>query len=69
MVQPNIKFASLQEQSLLYSHIPDDDSIDYHDVTVVQGSPEELVTAIVAFVTSAEKVGVLEMVYRFCESR
>jgi hypothetical protein len=31
---PNIKFASLKEQSLVYNKIPDDDPIDYQDVEV-----------------------------------
>jgi hypothetical protein len=32
MLQHNIKFAILKEQSLFNSDIPDDDPIDYHDV-------------------------------------
>jgi hypothetical protein len=34
MVQPNIKFASLKEQSLFCSDITDDDPIESHDVKV-----------------------------------
>jgi hypothetical protein len=34
VLQPNMKFASLMEQALLYGDIPDDDPIDYHDVDV-----------------------------------
>jgi hypothetical protein len=32
MLQLNLKFASLKEQSLFYRDIPDDDPIDYRDV-------------------------------------
>jgi hypothetical protein len=42
----NVKFASLEEQALFYGDIPDDDPIDYHDVDVGQGSPEELADAV-----------------------
>jgi hypothetical protein len=38
VVQPNIKIASLKEQSLFYGEILDDDPIDYHDVEVGQES-------------------------------
>jgi hypothetical protein len=55
--QPNIKFASLKEQALFYNDIPDDDPIDYHDVDVGQGSPEELADAIEGFITSTEQAG------------
>jgi Reverse transcriptase (RNA-dependent DNA polymerase) len=40
-----------------YGDIPDDDSIDYHDVDVGQGSPEELADAIEGLITSAEQSG------------
>jgi hypothetical protein len=56
-LQPNVKFASLKEQALFYGDIPDDDPIDYHDVDVGQGIPEELVDAIKGLITSAEKAG------------
>jgi hypothetical protein len=46
VLQPNVKFASLKEQALFNGDIPDDDQIDYHDVDVRQGSPEELADAI-----------------------
>jgi hypothetical protein len=46
VLQSNVKFASLWEQALFYGGVPDDDPIDYHDVEVEQGSPEELVDAI-----------------------
>jgi hypothetical protein len=58
VLQPKIKFASLKEQSLSYGAIPDDDPIDYHDVTVRQGCPEELADAIGGFVTSTEQAGI-----------
>jgi hypothetical protein len=32
VLQLNVKFTSIQEQSLFYRDIPDDDPIDYHDV-------------------------------------
>jgi hypothetical protein len=32
VLQPNVKFASLKEQALLYDDIPYDDQIDNHDV-------------------------------------
>jgi hypothetical protein len=57
MVQLNIKFASLKEQSLSYDDITDHDPIESHDVKVGQESPEELAAAIEFSVTSAEKAG------------
>jgi hypothetical protein len=57
VLQPNVKFASLKEQALFYGDIPDDDPIDYHDVDVGQGSPEELADAIEGLITSAEQSG------------
>jgi hypothetical protein len=53
VLQPNVKFASLKEQALLYCDIPDEDPIDYHDVDVRQGSSEELSDAIEGLMTSA----------------
>jgi hypothetical protein len=55
VLQSNVKFASVKEQDLFYGDIPDDDPIDYHDVDVGQGSPEELADAIEGFFTSAEQ--------------
>jgi hypothetical protein len=52
VVQPNIKFASLNEQSLFHGYIPDDDPIDHHDVEVGRGSPEKLAAAIEGLVSS-----------------
>jgi hypothetical protein len=46
VLQPNVKFASLKRQALFYDDILDDDPIDYHDVDVGQGSPENLADAI-----------------------
>jgi hypothetical protein len=57
VLQSNVKFASLREQALFYADIPDDDLIDYHDVDVGQGSPEELADAIEGLLTSAEQAG------------
>jgi hypothetical protein len=57
VLQSNVKFASLKEQALFYGDIPDDDPIDYHDVDVGQGSPEELADAIEGLLTSAEQAG------------
>jgi hypothetical protein len=57
VLQPNVKFASLKEQALLYGDIPDDDPIDYHEVDIGQGSPEDLADAIESFITSAEQAG------------
>jgi hypothetical protein len=57
MTCDDVKFASLKEQALLYGDIPDDDPIDYHDVRVGQGIPEELADAIESMVTSAEQAG------------
>jgi hypothetical protein len=57
VLQSNVKFASLREQALLYGDIPDDDPIDFHDVDVGQGSPEELEDAIEGLLTSAEQAG------------
>jgi hypothetical protein len=68
VLQSNVKFASLKEQALFYSAIPDDDPIDYHDVDVEQGSPEDLAGAIEGLITSAEQASCLGMVYRVCGS-
>jgi hypothetical protein len=57
VLQYNVKFASLKEQALFYGDIPDDDPIDYHDVDVGQGSPEELADVIEGLLTSADKAG------------
>jgi hypothetical protein len=57
VLQSNVKFASLREQALFYDDVPDDDPIDYHDVDVGQGSPEELTDAIEGLITSAEQAG------------
>jgi hypothetical protein len=57
VLQSNVKFASPREQALFYGDILDDDPIDYHDVDVGQGSPEELAVAIEGFLTSAEQTG------------
>jgi hypothetical protein len=57
VLQLNVKFASLKEQALFYGDIPDDDPIDYHDVEVRQGSPDELGGAIEGCITSAEQAG------------
>jgi hypothetical protein len=57
VLQPNVKFASFKEQALFYGDIPDDDPIDYHDVDVGKGIPEELADAIEGLLTSAEKGG------------
>jgi hypothetical protein len=57
VLQSNVKFASLREQALVYGDIPDDDPIDYHDVDVGQGSPEELADATEGLITSAEQAG------------
>jgi hypothetical protein len=57
VLQPNVKFATLKEQALFYGNIPDDDTIDYHDVDVGQGSPEELADAIEGLLTSADQAG------------
>jgi hypothetical protein len=54
VLQSNVKFAILREQALVYGDIPDDDPIDYHDVDVGQGSPEELADATEGLITSAE---------------
>jgi hypothetical protein len=40
VLQPNVEFVGLKKQSLFYSDMPDYDPIDYHDVQVMQGSPE-----------------------------
>jgi hypothetical protein len=57
VLEPNVKFASLKEKAPFYGDIPDDDPIDYHDVDVGQGSPEELAEAIEGFITSVEQAG------------
>jgi hypothetical protein len=46
VLQSNVKFASHKEQAIFYGDIPDNDPIDYYDVDVGQGSPEELADAI-----------------------
>jgi hypothetical protein len=55
VLQSNVKSASLKEQALSYGDIPDEAPIDYNDVDVGQGSPEELAVAIECFITSAEQ--------------
>jgi hypothetical protein len=57
VLHPNAKFSSLKEQARFYGDIPDDDPIDYHDVDVGQGSPEEMADAIEGLLTSAEQAG------------
>jgi hypothetical protein len=57
LLQSNVKFASLKEQALFDGDIPDDDPIDYHDVDVGQGSPEELADAIKGLLTISEQAG------------
>jgi hypothetical protein len=57
VLQSSVKFASLRERALFYGDIPDDDPIDYHDVDVGQGRPEELSDAIEGFISSAEQAG------------
>jgi hypothetical protein len=57
VLQPNVKVVSLKEQFLSYGDIPDDDPIDYHNVEVGQGIPEELADAIESTITSAAKKG------------
>jgi hypothetical protein len=58
VLQSNVKFASLKEQALFYGDIPDDDPMNYHDVDVGKGSPEELAHAIQSFLTSSEQAGI-----------
>jgi hypothetical protein len=57
VLQPNVKFASLEERALFYGDIPDHDPIDYHDGVVGKVSPEELVDAIEGLITSTEQAG------------
>jgi hypothetical protein len=57
MLQSNVKFASLRKQALFNGDISDDDPIDYHDVDVGQGSPEELADSIEGLLTSADQAG------------
>jgi hypothetical protein len=57
VLQSNVKFESLREQALFYGDIPDDDLIDYYDVDVGQGIPEELADAIEGFITRTEQAG------------
>jgi hypothetical protein len=44
--------------SLFYGDFPDDDPINYHDVEVGQGNPEELALTIEDLVRSAEPAGI-----------
>jgi hypothetical protein len=67
VLQSNVKFASLKAQALLYGDIPDDDPIDYHDVDVGQGSPDELALSRV-FSRALSKQACPEMVYRVYDS-
>jgi hypothetical protein len=57
VLQPNVKFTSLKELALVYGDIPDDDPIDYHDLDIRQGSPEDLADDIENLITSAEQAG------------
>jgi hypothetical protein len=62
----------LTEVSFLAAHnngdIPDDDPIDYHDVDVGQGSPEELADASEGLITSAEQAGMSRDGVQSCNS-
>jgi hypothetical protein len=55
VLQLNVKLASLKEQALFYRDITDEGPIDYHNVDVGQGSPEELADALEGLLTSAEQ--------------
>jgi hypothetical protein len=68
VLHPNVKFVSLKEQALFYGDIPDDDPIDYHDVDVGQGNPEELADAFEGFLKSAEQAGMSRDRYRVYDS-
>jgi hypothetical protein len=68
VLQLNVKFASLKEQSLFYGYIPDDDSIDYLVVEVEKESPKEMADVIEGFLRALSKQECLEMVYRVCDS-
>jgi hypothetical protein len=58
VLQPYVKFESLKEKALFYGDIPDNDPVDFHDVDVGQGSPEELADAIEGLITSAEQADI-----------
>jgi hypothetical protein len=51
VVQPNIKFASLKEQSFVYGSIPDDESINYHDGEVGKCSTDRTNVVVVVMST------------------
>jgi hypothetical protein len=69
VLQSNVKFASLKEQTLFYGDIPDDDPIDNHDVDVGQGSPEELADTMKGLLTRELSKQVCPgMVYRVFDS-
>jgi hypothetical protein len=57
LLQPNIKFASLKQQSLFSGDNSDVDPIDYHDVMIRQGSPVKMADPIEDLLSSAEKAG------------
>jgi hypothetical protein len=68
VLQSNVKFARLKEQALFYGDIPDDDTLDYHDVDVGHESPEELANAIEGLITSSEQAGMYLDAYRVYDS-
>jgi hypothetical protein len=57
VVQPNIKLASLKDQSHFYDDIPDYDPIHDDNFKVCKGYPEELTNATDVFATSVEQSG------------
>jgi hypothetical protein len=57
MLQLNLKFASLKEQSRFYGDIPDDNPVDCLDLEIGQGSLEEMADSIKELATSAEQAG------------
>jgi hypothetical protein len=68
VLQSNVKFASLKEQAIFCGDIPDDDPIDYHDVDVGQGSPEDWRTLSRVLSRALIKQACLGMVYRVNDS-
>jgi hypothetical protein len=56
--RPTSNLRVSREQSLFYGDIPHDNPIDYHDIEVGQGIPEELADSVEGLVTSAEQAGI-----------
>jgi hypothetical protein len=68
VIQPNVNFAIRKEQALFYGDIPDDDSIEYHDVDVGKEAQRNWRTLSRVRSRALRKQASLWVVYRVCDS-